>query len=259
MNIKIRHTFFCWIALFFSPISHAQLGLEAGFRIGPVHGKTFSQFADTYSGYWSTLLEKPIKGLGMTNGWAAGIDYEISGVYSSLRISKVSAHESAKFISGGQRHFDFSQFLTTFTTGFGMQKEEGSFHVGVGFALGTDRIETYYEYADGTISYGHDKTLNGIYQGMHFSYLADAGFAYTIFDGIMAYAQLDFLFGNFGKTEWELIEWHPDRQLDIFNPGPSGLQTNYAGFDPNAPTDQDVRSDMNGFRFELGVRYQFNL
>jgi hypothetical protein len=243
--------------------AQSGVGLDFGFRSGPVRSPSMNQFIDSYNAAYSSILIEPYEGLGMTSGWSIGMDAGVSGAYGSLRFSNVSAKSEALYNAGGKRHFDLNQFITTVGFGTGVYQEAFDFHIGVGMAVGKDVIRSYYEYADGTTSIGKDKLLNGIYEGLHFSYLAEAELAVGLGGGFMVFTHFDYLFGSFAKIKFTLDEWHWDKSLDIYYVAPQGLPLDYNAWLAQQgaftyPVEDYVKSDMNGLRFEIGLRYQLN-
>lgn len=241
----------------------SQMGFEVGFRSGKVSSKSLDEFTNTFNAYHQSIITEPLDDLGMTYGWGAGMDYEVGGFFGALRFSDVKANTQVTYNSGGIRHFDLSQFMSTVTCGFGKNLEEFAFHLGVGMAVGKDVITSYYEYADGTMSIGKDKILNGVYEGLHFSYVADLTAAVGLGGGFMIYAHLDYLFGSFAKLDFTMDEWHWDKSLDAYYHTPEGLPLDYAEWMAlqgtfTYPVDKFVKTDMNGLRFEVGLRYQLN-
>jgi hypothetical protein len=105
--------------------------------------------------------------------------------------------------------------------------------------------------------------MNGIYEGLHFSYVANLSFAVGIAEGLMLYTHVDYIFGKGKLFESQLYENHYDRHLDSWNPVPAGLPLDYEQWlidGPNFeyPVDNYVKTDFNGLRVELGIRYQLN-
>lgn len=131
----------------------------------------------------------------------------------------------------------------------------------IGLAVGTDKIATYYEYADGTTSFGSDKILNGVYQGTHFNFVAGGQVSYGIGDGLMVYVNAEYIFGCLPGIGSPLTDWHYGKSLDLQQPL-TGIPTDYESFldtqgDFDYPVDAYVHGDFNGIRLEVGLRFQF--
>lgn len=240
--------------------AQAQFGFELGFRTGIDHSPSFKKFSQSYNSVNKSGMKKELNNFGIPVGWGLGVDYTINGFFSSVRFNNINSWTQAKYDSGAKRHFKHTQFLYSVLGGFGVAEEEFNFNASIGLAFGSDRIESYYEYSDGSKSYGREKTFNGVFSGSHYSYVGAVTLGKT-FEEIGVYIRAEYLFGFFAGIKSHLTEHHWNKKLEILTDFPSGLPTdiekwNQMEYIEDYPEEETVAADFKGLRLEIGLRFQ---
>lgn len=218
-------------------------GISAGFRFGAPRWGTFDQFRSSYSEFYKDDIKKDLSGFGLGTGIGINGDMNINGFVMGLRYSQYTTRDQVSFHSGGIRHFDARQTLWTFAMGFGYQREKAHAQFTLGVLAGNDRLDSYYEYTDGTKSYAGERGLNGKFNAMRFGWSARAEFSLLYF-----YTGIEYVFGGSGNLSMTLDDSFTETD---------GLPTEYGAWVAN-PTSYDfdkyVQPGLNGFRFEIGLR-----
>ncbi|HEY6162988.1 MAG TPA: hypothetical protein VI112_17285 [Bacteroidia bacterium] len=245
-------------ALLFFP----SLCFSQGFVLygGPLYGnysnKYFNQFAESYNNYNAgSGVKTPLKPWGSALGYDIGAAfYLVKGVGFSLGFLGYSAHSVAEFNDGGKRHFKNSVF-SPFIFGIPIHFWRISIHPKMGLANCV--IDSYYEYPDGTISYGKDKLLNGVYKT--FDFCGEITFSVDVIT--LEHLKLEVgvsAFGMPGKVEtYDDGDW--GRNLDI-NGYPEGLPLDYGAWNSD-PFSYDVTAYVHPrskiYYAFVNLRYHF--
>lgn len=226
--------------------SYAGLGggFSAGYRFGIPKWNSFDQFKAGYRSYYQNTIQDDFSGFSLGRGFALNSDMNFGGFVMGLRYSQYQFRDQVSFKSGGSRHFEGHQNLLAIAMGFGYQGEKGHAQFTMALVSGSDRIDSYYSYTDGTRSYAGERSLNGKYKALRMGWSARAEFSILYF-----YAGIEYIFG---KMEGIGLP------LDDGFTGSYGLPTDYNAWVANTSgygTDNFVTPDLNGLRFELGLRF----
>jgi len=250
------------ILLTFSFPAFSQFGVFGGVRTGWATSKTFNRFKQTFNSYLTDVTEKPLGSFGPSIGYGFGTDYEVGGLLVGFRANTIASTARIKYTDNAKRHFDFDQFLTVTYFGIGNNSESSFYGLTFGLAAGNDKITSYFEYSDGTTSYGSEKYLNGIYDAIHMSGAITAQGGVAITDNVLVYGLAELIFGNIPDAFGCLYDDHHHRSLDPFTEYPTGLPLDYeeymelmGSFDYGV--EDYVKADFSGLRFEIGLRIQF--
>ncbi|HCS21413.1 MAG TPA: hypothetical protein DIW47_12780 [Bacteroidetes bacterium] len=242
--IRFRQLFLIGV-LGISTASFAGLGggFSVGYRFGIPKWNSFDQFKSGYQSYYQNSIQDDFSGFSVGRGLAINSDMTFGGFVMGLRYSQYRFDDQVSFKSGGSRHFEGHQNLLAIAMGFGYQGEKGHAQFTMALLGGSDRVDSYYAYTDGTRSYAGERPLNGKYEALRMGWSARAEFSVLFF-----YAGVEYVFG---KMEGIGLP------LDDGFTGSNGLATDYGSWvaDPIAyGTDKFVTPDLNGLRFELGLR-----
>lgn len=218
-------------------------GFSVGYRGGMMRSKTFSQFRDGYNELYKAQSEKGLSGFGLGSGYALNGDINANGFVAALRFSHYQTKDRIRFNSGGERTFKLEETYFTMAMGGGIQAKRAHFNLTLGMIVGRNEIEGSYQYTNGMVSYGGERTLNGIYKTMRVGGSARMEFSFLFF-----YFGTEYIFGS-NKSKL-----NDNLRTD-------GIPTNYPAWlsQPSWDYGDDdfIQADFNGLRFELGLRFQF--
>lgn len=241
--IKLRHIFlFAVLCVSTNSFADFGTGFSAGYRFGIPKWNSFDQFKSGYREYYKNDIKDDFSGFGLGRGFAINSDMTFGGFVMGLRYSQFQFGDQVSFKSGGSRHFEGQQSLLAIAMGFGYQGEKGHAQFTMALVGGSDRIDSYYSYTDGTRSYASERTLNGKYEALRMGWSARAEFSVLFF-----YAGVEYVYGKMAGI---------GLPLDDGFTGSNGLPTDYNSWvvNPDYGTDNFVMPDLNGLRFELGLR-----
>ena len=215
------------LLLFFVPLfCKAQLIIYGGPLYGFYGNKSFNQFATSYNTYLTTNnvgISKELKPFNTARGYNFGVGAFITeGLGFSFGFVHFASSTKAEFTDGSSRHF--TNTINTPLT-FGMMFKGGpvTFHPKFGFAKAL--IESYYEYPDGTISYGKDKILNGVFTTWDF--FGELNLSIDLIS-------TDFLLVDIGASAYGMpskrntyTDWNWGKSLNYTGTYPTGLPIDY--------------------------------
>ena len=248
--------------IIFALLLFPSLCFSQGFVLygGPLYGnysnKYFNQFVDSYNNYSSgSGLTRSLSPWGSAIGYDVGASfYLIKNLGFSFGFTGFSATSVAEFNDGSKRHFKNSVF-SPLIFGIPMRIWRFNIHPKMGFAKCL--LESYYEYPDGTISYGKDKLLNGVYTTFDFCGEITLSFDILDLDHLKLEAGVS-AFGMPGKVE-TYQDWDWGRSLDV-NGYPDGLPLDYAAWNSD-PFSYDVTAYVHPrakfYYAFVNLRYHF--
>lgn len=140
-------------------------GGAAAFLLHP----SFGEFTDGYNSYYGAsglnILDKELKNFGGAYGYRFGMQYHSKmKIGFSVNYEQLVSRTSADITGGGKQHF--THVVRSSSLGVSTLLNHFRFDFKLGIAAPV--IESSYEYADGTISFGREQLLNGIYTGFSF-------------------------------------------------------------------------------------------
>lgn len=248
--IRFKHiAAFLAFALCTGLSSKAQIGggISAGYRGGIVNWKSFDQFQQSYSAFYKNSIKKDFTGFKIGNGYAVNGDMTVGAFVLGIRYSRYYSKNEVSFTSGGKRHFNARQSLLATAMGFGYQGENGHIQGTMALLIGNERINSFYEYSDGTKSFGSERGLNGVYDAIRMGWSGRFEASYNYF-----YLAGEYVFGKIAGIGSPLD--------DLFMES-NGLPTSYDRWvkDPiSYGVEEFVLPDMNGLRVEFGLRFNFS-
>jgi len=136
--------------------------LWAGPQIGVLNMPDFDTFAESFNRVNKNELASELEGFGITYGFQVGATYMLSksiGFHLSYRHHRTSV--SADFTDGSTRRFQHDLF-TPLNGGLLVRIKRIDIQPRLGFCEAYIRSST--EYADGTVSFGTERRLNGVYR-----------------------------------------------------------------------------------------------
>lgn len=156
--------------MLFSSVGRTQmLDVYGGFNFGTFRNKSFNTFVDSYNSYNSSFgtVEKELKPFHTCRGLnfdVAVYPFNDMGIGFSYNIMRLRAHTSAE-LSTGTRHVEQ---LVRCPLNFGFPIKLGPIVIHPKMGVTNSDFLVYYEYKDGSMSYGGEKLLNGKYSGFGF-------------------------------------------------------------------------------------------
>ncbi len=162
-------------------IMHLKVGAQASlfqgfsmdFSTGWYQSKSWNHWKAYYNSVNAGELKKDMSGFRPAVGFELGYNFCIAvrGIawYSPIRYNYGRATATAKFKDGTARIMQLEKRTFYMPIGLGAFNVSGNGFGGVFFSIPVGmsvyRLNSAYEYRDGTVSYGGDKGLNGIYRG----------------------------------------------------------------------------------------------
>ncbi len=239
-------------------VSKAQYRFElyGGIHYGTFGNKSFTGFKDSYNAYYSS--RGIIKEL---NTFKTGQGYQFGGVVNlspelgfSYSVFNYTGKAVAQF-DIGKRHFE-QKVKAPILLGFHIGGSKLSFVTKLGIA--NTAITSYYEYEDGTLSYGKDKTLNGIY--ISWGFMTEFYFEYRVFQ-IEKLHTLFVVGGGFSK-QYKFgfaQDWNDPRRFDLAGPYPDGLPLDFEQYQNDVANFEIYKGEytqamMNSFNVYVQLR-----
>jgi hypothetical protein len=250
--------------LIFIANSHSQSLAIGGGAIGflPKY-TTFDYFVDSYNRYHQNNLKTQLTSFPFMVGPYFNFSYlPLEGL--TLDAGYQSFHHSihAEFINGDKRYFDMTCRYMDFIMGMGPAKgNKGIWLIG-GMQLGSVNIGSYYQYADGSYSYGLEKRLNGQYRGLYMGALYGIKVTYPIGKIASVWIQADRIVVSHRYLTDALEDGDAGKVYTQM--GTQNICTDYyhtASLLANHPGIQDqysVRVDAGGYNFTAGLLFTIN-
>lgn len=240
-------------------------GFYGGYNSSFSKHATFDQFRTTYSTYnglGSNQLEE-LKGWGFhPGGFTIGGHARGKFFGADINYTKVKNRTIAEFANGEKRHFDLKQ--SWICTGFevGPSAERFYFTIEGGIGFGRALINCYYEYNDGTLSYGQETLLSGTYSSISISpyYGVRSGIGVT--KQLMLVLQATHFGSGFDNNRTVMDDIADAGQLSPTS-YPSGLPLDYGAYVNSSSnydygTDNYVKADLKTWKFTVGIEYNIN-
>ncbi len=217
---------------------------------------TFDQFVETYNAANSADLIKPLTRFGTATGFEVGGQYRLFGIFGNVSYEQISSSVSAELKLNESRNFDFKNHFFIVEFGFSLGDERFSIIPNIGLNAGRETIDCYYIYRDGTISYGQDTRMSGVYSSLALK--GDYGLKLHIGlkQGVGILANINYIpKGNLAKFQ---LEDHSSVKSLGLGMTSSGIPTDYQLFLQTAnnydyPDDKWVTPDFSGLRITLGL------
>lgn len=246
MKIKIQLLLFL-LCIKNSYATEYGLTLTTGFGICNLKSKTFKNFVDEYNSVNASIIDKKLSTFKIGTSYEFGLNYYWAvrdvAMLVSFNYSRLTAKAKALLNSSAneKRMIKMSQDLWYVPVGLGkyMSNSNGFLYLGFCIPMGfrSNTLEVFYVYADGSRSYGLEKSLNGIYS----NYAAVIGFqvhAEYCVSRFTFYSSINLLFDMFGKD----TKFQDYGKLDAFM---DDWEFGYTG--------SKVVSDFRNFTLNLGV------
>ena len=232
------------------------IDVYGGFNFGAFKNKSFNEFADSYNAYvgsTNSLVSefKPLRTASGFNIGIAGYVYAVDGLAVGISYNFMKLHaKSTAELTYGKRHIE--QLVSCpFNFGFPIKYGMIVFHPKLGVT--NSDFAVYMEYADGTISYGGEKQLNGQYSS--FGFIGDISLEVDLAPEDSPIAlNVGFsvtMGGGFSEsTEWN---WARSFTSDYY---PMGLPLDYESWQTTADSG-DYTAYTNGYADGRFVSYNF--
>lgn len=240
----------------FAANAQYMVELYGGLHYGTFSNKSFTEFKNSYNAYYSTRgIVKELNTFKTGQGYQFGAIVNISPELGfSYSIFNYTGKSFAQF-DIGKRHFD-QKVIAPILIGFHIGGSKISFVTKLGIA--NTAITSYYEYEDGTISYGKDKTLNGIYKSWGF--MTEFYFEYRVLQ-IDKLRTVLMVGGGFSK-QYKFgfaQDWNDPRRFDIADDYPDGLPLDYEQYQNDVANFEIYKGEytkamMNSFNAYVQLR-----
>ena len=174
---------------------------SAGVSAHSNYSPSFSNFFNTYNELNANILKEPFDtsfGPMMGKSWqvtfganTGGFDYRAnSGVtYYNTRNHNV-------FINNDERHLRLNMRDWTVDMGLGFGSERFYLNANIGMNLRMANLFSYYQFSDGTKSYGLDHKLNGVYESWRLTGLFGGTMGIGITENIWLQFKVDYVPGT---------------------------------------------------------------
>jgi hypothetical protein len=241
----------------------AGFGVYAGYNASVSKHATFDQFCTTYSAYNQPgrNIKEEMKPWGFAmGGMTIGVQARSKFFGADINYTSVKNSTVAEFINGEKRHFDLKQSWVC--TGFSLGPNSKHFFLiaegGIGF--GDALINCYYEYNDGTKSYGQETLLSSEYHSISIAPYYGGKLGITV-GKFTVFGQATHFGSGFDNNRTVM-----DDIADAGSLGPSeypgGLPLDYGAY-VNSTSNYDygtenyVKADIKTWKFTVGVELTF--
>lgn len=224
-----------------------------------IQPKGWKTFVETYNEV--TAPKEKLTNFKNAFSFDAGLRFGGNSAYASITYQHTHRRCSATFEFEEQRVFDLYTNAMNFAMGGNIINTSGGklkLGLDIGLRLGGDIVLTSgYKYRDGFISYGGDKALNGVYNGL-ISLGCEVGtrLNYKLFKGLCIEASAA-LMANNNVASSSFTDLSGYKALNS-----GGLQTlifpaDYKAYDPVNPGYPELKAKLNGYKLNLGLAYAF--
>lgn len=239
-------------------------GFYAGYNVSSSKHKTFESFRTSYNLANKGSMSKELQpwGLGI-GGKTLGGFIRIKYFGGEINYTTVRNNNVAEFINGEKRHFDMKQSWVC--SGIWLGPDFGKFYLmaDIGFGGGKALINCYYEYNDGTKSYGQETLLSGQYTSISLAgyYGVRAGF--TLGHPRLMLTMQAIRFGSgFDNNRTSLGDIADAGSLSPTE-YPSGLPLDYVAYlnrtsNYDYGSDNYVKADIKTWKFMVGLEFNLN-
>lgn len=180
-----------------------------GYGFGMTRLGSFKDFADSYNSYYGTsgqdILDSELKPFRTCSGYMFGGGIRIGPMCFSMSYVQMKSVTEVDIKGGNKRVFTYGMRIPA--------------RIGIGFCIpyviaefttgfGTPYLMAGYQYTDGTISYGRERSLNGIYKTVGFTFGANVAGKFPIAKifALTAGFAVDGLWGfGFEDVNWNKI------------------------------------------------------
>jgi hypothetical protein len=167
----------------------APIDLWVTTGVSTFRNKTYSQFAESFNSYNSSVVDKGLNGFGLgratnwgvTFAFADEIDEEKGEVIDfSFFASNQHTKDQISYTDDTRRVFDVKRHFFGFEMGAGPRFGKAAVIFNFGVLMGNTILNSYYVYSDGTESHGQEKMFTGIFDGFNAGGYLGAKFTYRL-------------------------------------------------------------------------------
>lgn len=248
-----RQFFFVMILLAYSVTVKAQMNyLYAHSNFQAIRSATFEKFAAEYNNFYSADLSQKIDPVRMGSGWGIGVMHSSeAGLKIGFEYNWVRSKTSATFSDGAVRDFKLKDGGFSLCFGYSPATSLRSFYFYpvVGVSIGKSKLITTYSPGSNNFS---GTFLDGNYQSIALKYYLGINTAFGS-DNLKLLLKVHYV----GKALHEdLVD--EDKNINVVENGKVGA--NYASFvtDRYTYSGQYLENDFSGFRFSVGVSFDFD-
>lgn len=241
---------------------HAQftgLGVAATYTLHTPKSPSFTNFFNTYNQVNSNIIKEPFdEGFGAFGGFGWHLSWAVNNGGLDFRansgVSYLTARNKVVLVNNDERRLRLSSHDWTVDMGLGGGNENFFFNFNVGMNLRMSNLYSSYVFSDGTVSFGMDHSMNGIYNAWRLTGLLGATVG----------------FGAENLNLYFKMDWVPPTQDDdTYKASYTDLQDFKSGNSTYFPQDMvryssgtidffnNAFNDFSGMRFTLGL--QINL
>ena len=241
----------------------SPFGLYIGYNTSSTKHATFEQFRTSYNEYQKALnnIDHELQPWGIGVGGVT-IGGAARSRFFSAHINYASIKNStyASFPNGEERHFKLKESVVCTGFGAGFAGEKIYAHVVGGIGFGDSMIKCYYQYNDGTKSYGQETQISGSYHSISIApyYGINMGFApakrdYRVFLAAVHYGS------GFDNNRTVMDDIASSKSLAPVE-YPSGLPLDYGAYQTSTSnydygTNNYVKGDLKSWTFTIGFEY----
>lgn len=175
-------------------------------------------------------------------------NFETTGLFCVTAGYQHLAGQQSHTVSNGTRHIRLTQNNFKFLVGYGLPLDLGDdaglvISAQYGFLAGTDRLNVWHEYPNGTITYGMDKTSTGVYKALRV-FPQVLNFRVTYVRGVTLFAGVEKVF----RKKKDVFEFWDQNEIKY-------AYTNVWG---GGGKQYYALNDTHGLSFFLGVGFVLN-
>lgn len=191
------------------------IGFSVNYMFGFSKSTSFGKFVDSYNKVFEADLTHKLNNIGSVYGYSFSFEGAISMFYGGLNIMHLNGKSYATFTNGLKRYFSLENSAWIIPIGFGNFVNNGGYFFGaLGIGMSNMVMSSYARYADGTISMGNERVLNGAYKSSAILLAPEIQFGKS-FGRVAAGLNIAYHFNTFSLGNSDYFNLDRDRMSSI--------------------------------------------
>jgi len=232
-----------------------------GYHFFPARSESFQHFFSSYNAYNAYKIKTGFdKDFGMYSGpviaWKTFLPLGDNGFLMGFDIGfgKLKASNFVEFVNDDRRYLTLDMLDITPKMLLGWKLSLVTVAASFGIDYMPASLEVFMKFNDGTLSYGNEYTLNGIYEANRVAGIAGGLFSFSIGESVLLSLAADYVFkpGKGALSTPETFDEFNSFRTFISFPKDLALYLSYP-YDYNNVVSQD----MGGLKYTLTLNYVF--
>jgi len=217
---------------------------------------TFQYFIDSYNLYHKEYLQSKLNYLPTSVGEYLNASFHGNHLTVDLGYQAFNMSSNAIFINGDSRNFDFRVRTMDLLMGGGFSKKNLGIWAFGGLYFGLMKMDSYYKYNDGTVSFGLDKFLNGQFSNGMSGYTLGIKSSIPVYKYISILLKVEKVTAFRGSLRYNALEdRNTSRQaLGAYIPTDFYHYKDIITSNSYLPEEYQTRTDLEGFKYTIGLQ-----